>query len=194
MAMMLHTLVIDAGTITVVIASQSSQKISAVHKAFDEKFPHDTILYIPCKTDSLIPEQPVGFDCAMQGVYNRIQSIPTDLGEADYVVSIENYIEQSFVTQRWYDKGLILVQQSSQEIIMTTNPVFIPDIYIQLAQQMSTEISELGYSITVGTAIQKSFLDRSIDPQDWHREVEFGGVSRQQLLKEILDKVLRANE
>jgi len=191
---MLHVLVVDARTITVVIASQSFQKAAAVKESFDKKFPDDTLLYIPCKTDSCIPEQPVGFDCAVQGARNRMYSLPQALQKADYIVSIENYIEQSPVTQRWYDKGLIVIQHSSQEIVLTTKSVFIPDLYIQLAQQMSQVICECGYSTTVGAAIQQSFSDRSVDPRDWHREVEFGGVSRQQFLKDALDKALHADE
>lgn len=187
---MLHILTIDARTITVVIASQSPQKIAAVKESFDIKFPDDTLLYISHKTSSLIPEQPVGFDCALQGVRNRLHSLPQEVIAADYIVAIENYIEQSPDTQRWYDKGLIVLQEPSQEIVLTTKSVFIPDMYVQLAQQMSTEVSENGFSTTVGAAIQYSFPDRSIDPHDWHCEVEFGGVSRQQLLQDTLNKAL----
>ncbi len=192
--MMLHIFVIDARDITIVIASQSIQKIAAVKESFDEKFPDDTLLYISCKTDSLVSEQPVGFDSALQGARNRLYNLSEEILQADYIVSIENYIEQSPVTQRWYDKGLILLKQSSQEIILATKPVFIPDVYVQLAQQMSYEICECGYSTTVGAAIQQIFLDRPIDQHDWHREIEFGGVSRQELLKDALGKALYAEE
>ena len=119
--------------------------------------------------------------------------MPENLGAADYIVSIENYIEQSSVTQRWYDKGLILCKQASQEIILTTKSVLIPDMYVKLAQEMSTDVSERGFSVTVGQAIQQSFPDRCIDKHDWHCEVEFGGVSRQQLLKDSLGKALHAD-
>lgn len=183
-----------ARTITVVIASGSSQKIAAVKEAFTAKFPDDTIQYVSQKTSSLVPEQPVGRDSALQGARNRLHNLPEKSREAEYVVSIENYIEQSPVTQRWYDKGLVIVQHASQEMVMTTQSTFIPDSYVQLAQQMSSTISEGGYSTTVGVAIQQSFSDRIIDPSDWHRESEFGGVPRQQLLKDALDKILYAHE
>ena len=154
---MLHVVNSDARTITVTIASQSSQKIAAVKHAFDKRFPCDNVVYRSSKTCSNVPEQPVGYDVALQGVCNRVQSLPSQLTKADYVVSIENYIEQSPTTKRWYDKGLILVQQqSSSEIVLITKSVLIPDIYVQLAQQMSTEISELGYSTTVGTGLMKT--------------------------------------
>ncbi len=183
------TLILHAREITVVIASQSSQKILAVKQSFSETFPEDTIVYIAHATSSCVPAQPVGYDCALQGARNRLQNLPEELQQqADYIVSIENYIEQSAVTQCWYDIGLILVKQSSQEIIVMTSAVFIPEMYVQRAQQMSSEVSECGYSMTVGQAIQHSFLDKHVDPSDWHSEVEFGGVSRQQLLQDALSQ------
>lgn len=185
--MILSTLILDARTMTVVIASKSYQKISAVKEFFDEKFPDSEILYISHTSFSLIPEQPVGVDCALQGARNRLYSLPAELLEADFVVSIENYIEQSSETLCWYDTGLIVIKQPKKEIVVISKSTFIPDKYVQLAQQMSTQISGFGYSTTVGVAIQQSFIGRDIDPSDWHREPEFGGVSRQQLLKDALN-------
>lgn len=200
----LHSFAIQARTITVAIASNSSLKIAAVKTIFDHAFPEDTIEYSSHKTASLVPEQPIGIDAARQGVYNRLQCLPKEMLEADYVVSIENYIEQSCETQRWYDKGLILFKHAAQEIIITTQPTFVPEEYILHAQRMAQEISPLGYSVTIGKAIQEKIcclsndgsfsLERYIDPSDWHREHEFGGVSRQQLLQEAIFKALHAQE
>lgn len=193
--MMLHVVMIDAREITVVIASQSPQKIAAVQQAFCERFVQDTIRYIFCNTYSLVPAQPVGYDCALQGVWNRVHSLSEELQQVDYIVAIENYIEQSSTTQRWYDKGLVLVQEkSSPAIIVISKEVFIPEIYVELAREMSSDISELGYSTTVGQAIQQSFPDQCINPTDWHRESVFGGVSRQQLLQDTICKILHADE
>ena len=185
--MTLNTFIIHAHTMTVVIASKSYQKISAVKEFFNEKYPHHDILYISHTSFSLIPEQPVGVDCALQGARNRLYSLPAKLLEADFVISIENYIEQSSETQRWYDIGLIVIKQPKKETVVISKSTFIPDEYVQLAQQMSTQISGLGYSTTVGVAIQQSFAGRDVDPSDWHREPEFGGVSRQQILKDALN-------
>lgn len=191
--MLLHIVVLDARAITIVIASQSSQKIAAVKSAFEQKFADDDCVYLSYATYSGIPEQPIGHACALQGAYNRLRSVPKDI-EADYIVVIENYIEKSLATQRWYDKGLILVQHKSQEKVIETKPIFIPDVYVQLAQQLSQKICENGYTSTVGMAIQQSFHDRIIDPSNWHQEPEFGGVSRQELLQDALFKFLYADE
>lgn len=42
--------------------------------------------------------------------------------------------------------------------------------------------------------LQQSFPQRAIDAHDWHREVEFGGVSREKLLQDALYKALHADE
>jgi len=192
-SMMLNMLVVDARTIKVVVASQSLQKITAVKASFSKKFPDDELVYFLHKTFSGVPDQPVGAVSAMQGVRNRLDSLPKNM-VADYVVAIESYIEQSSSTHRWYDKGLVVIKQGSQEYIMESQSVFIPDEYVQLAQTISGSISEYGYSATVGMAIEKSFLDKNIDPNDWHKEVEFGNVSRQQILQDVLDKILHDEE
>jgi hypothetical protein len=123
-------------------------------------------------------------------------ALPKDLLQSDYIVAIENYIEQSPVTGRWYDKGLVLVkdQVAGKDIVLASQAVFIPEQYVVLAQQMSSEFSELGFSTTVGVAIKQSFPDRNIDPTDWHKEVEFGGVSRMQFLTDTLSKALYVDE
>lgn len=189
-----HMFVCYGRDISVVIASQSSQKIAAVQQAFSIKFPHDQITYRTCVSDSGIANQPVGYDCALQGVRNRFASVPQELLPADYVVAIENYIEQSPVTKRCYDKGLVLIKQGQQEMVLTTMPTYIPQEFVDLAQQLSDDVCESGYTTTVGCAIQYFFADRQIDPSDWHHEPEFGGVSRQQLLQDALRKILFADQ
>lgn len=186
----------------IVVASESRQKVEAVHAAFSERFAPDTIQIITYKTFSRIPEQPVGRDVALKGARNRLEGISNDvllLLAADYVVSIESYIEHYQDTSAWVDRGLIICKDLSQpqhEIVALTQPTFIPAHFVQLAQQMSgaESVTPEGYSITVGKAIQATFADRNIDPQDWHRETEFGGASRQQLLQNALFKMLHEQE
>jgi len=190
---MLYLFTIDARPINVVITSKSSQKVAAIKASFNQNFIHDDIFYFIYPTNSGIPEQPVGRDAAMQGIHNRLENLPKNI-EADYIIAIENYIEQSTTTDRWYDKGLIAIQQKTKTFIVTTKPVFIPDVYIKIAQQISDITCQLGYTTTVGKAIQQSFIDRNIDPTNWHQEPEFGGVSRQELLEDALHKALHAEE
>jgi len=184
-----------ARTFNIVVASQNAQKISAVQQAFAERFCNDTIELIACKSSSAIPEQPIGYQIALTGARNRIASTSDTLhAEADYVVAIENYIEKSAREDYWNDIGLVLIKdmRTSHETITLSQPVLIPNEYIEIAQEQSgaNGISADGFSVTVGNVISKSLLPRTIDPHDWHREPEFGGVSRQQLLQEALFKSL----
>jgi adenine phosphoribosyltransferase len=197
-AVCLYGGIIYARELNVIVASGSAHKIAAVREAFNAQFPADTIHLIPCKTSSGIPEQPLGRKVALKGARNRLNGIDSALvAQADYLISIENYIEQSPATSRWYDVGLVVFHDCahSQEMVLYTRSTFIPDQFIVLAHRMSgLDISDEGYGVTIGTAIQKSFGDRAIDPHDWHRETEFGGVSRQELLQEALFKALHAQE
>ncbi|MES2199428.1 MAG: DUF84 family protein [Chlamydiota bacterium] len=179
------------GAINVVIASKNGCKALAARKAFQEVFPNDEIEIMMCETTSGVKEQPVGQKIALKGAKNRINSLPQELlDKADYVVSIENYIEQDVASQKWQDIGLVLLKKrgEEEEVMALTREVTIPDQFVQLAKDLSSGVSEEGYSYTVGCAIEEYYADRHIDAHDWHREVEFGGVSRGQLLQEAILK------
>lgn len=187
---------ISADVLKVIVTSKSPQKTSAVLTAFEKKFPKDEILLLPYNGSSEIPEEPIGRDTALEGALNRIQHIPSDLlAECDYVVSIENFIE--YTSSSWYDLGLVLFQNlknSSENIIVLTQPTFVPTEYIELAKTISDSVTDKGLSTTIGKAIQKSLCQEEIDPQDWHKEKIFGGVSRSTLLEEALFKALHQEE
>jgi adenine phosphoribosyltransferase len=182
-------------TLRVLIASQCPQKIASIQKEFSERFCNDTIELISCKSSSSIPEQPVGYECALRGARNRIASVSTDLiADADYVVSIENYIEPSARQEFWNDIGLVLIkhQRTNQERITLSPATLIPVEYVSAAQAKagSEGISADGYAVSIGQTIHDSFAPRVIDPQDWHKESEFGGISRQELLEQAIFKGL----
>lgn len=189
---------LSARHVNVVVASRNSYKLEAVKMAFGQKFPNDSVECIGYDSVSSVPEQPMGKEAALQGVHNRIQSL-TEQGvvAADYVVAIENYIEQYLGSDVWCDRGLILVQEisnNSREIITVSQPTFIADTYIQQVKKQAAVVSDNGYSVTIGQVIQQSFPQRAIDAHDWHREVEFGGVSREKLLQDAVYKTLHAEE
>lgn len=191
-----------ADNIKVVVASQNPIKTSAVREAFQEQFPSDNIDIFEYKSESGIPEQPIGNLTAIRGANNRLQSVPQEvISSANYSVSVENYIEQTESKHTWNDIGLILVNDLSQtnaekEKIVLTQPVQIPEHFVNLAKELSpaSQITDEGYPITVGEAIQKCFKDKSVNPHDWHREPEFGGISRLRLIKEGVFKALNAKD
>jgi adenine phosphoribosyltransferase len=185
-----------ADSIKVVTTSKSSQKNLAVIEAFEKKFPNDEIILISYKSSSNVPEEPVGRDTALEGALHRIESLPFNfLAEGDYVVSIENFIE--FTDNGWQDLGLVIVknlQEPSKQIVTFTEATPVPTQYVDLAQEMSDLVTEKGFSVTVGAAIQRSFPLEVIDPQDWHKEKMFGNISRTILLEEALFKALRQED
>ena len=186
-----------AENIKVVVASKSEHKVLAVNRAFQEAFPDDEIELVPYETISSIPEQPIGKETALKGAKNRINSLPQEfLDGADYVVSIETYIEQHSHSEKWHDIGLLLCKTLSdlQEIVSLTREIPMPDQFVHLAKELSSEVTAEGYSCTVGCAIKHYYKDKNINARDWHSEAEFGGVSRSELLSDALCKALHQEE
>lgn len=180
----------------VAITTESEIKKTAVQASFQNRFPDEYIEILEFKTDSDIPEQPIGYDVALRGVHNRIANLPENaIDGVDYVVSIENYIEQS-QSGAWKDIGLLLVINNAthEELISKTKPTNFSVEYYKLAKKMSDSISHDGLSFTVGKAIAQAHPEITIDPSDWQQESEFGGISRVDLLKESLFKTLHADE
>ncbi|PIS03263.1 MAG: hypothetical protein COT85_00865 [Chlamydiae bacterium CG10_big_fil_rev_8_21_14_0_10_42_34] len=172
--------------IQVVVASKAAVKINAVKHAFQKRFPLDQIFVAGYSSDSAIPEQPVGREIALQGVLNRAKSLPLELVQmADFVVSIENFIE--LTEDGWCDVGLIGVNG----VYVFTKPTPIPSCFVEMAQEQSLLQGECpdGLMVTVGSVIQ-ALRGSAVDAQDWHKEVEFGGISRQDLLEEALFSAL----
>lgn len=182
-----------AETINVVIASKNEHKILAVSRVFQEEFPEATIELMTYEATSGIPEQPIFQKTALKGVRNRVNSLPQELlDKADYVVSIENYIEQDLVSQEWQDRGLVLLKkrENPMEILCLTQRVSLPNRFVELAKELSSEVSEEGYSCTVGHTIEEYYEGKHIDAHDWHHEAEFGGISRGELLREAICKAI----
>ncbi|MBS0628290.1 MAG: adenine phosphoribosyltransferase [Verrucomicrobia bacterium] len=186
-----------AENIKVVVTSKNEQKVLAVKKAFEDRFPNDEIELVSYKTASDIPEQPISEKTALEGVKNRLNNLPSEaLDTASYIVSIENYIKQDPFSQKWQDIGLVLCKKRSDTVdsIFSTQATPIPDQFIYLAKELSSEISEKGYSCTVGYAISQYYQNKEIDSHNWHEEPQFGGVSRKELLEEALFKALHQEE
>ncbi len=78
---------------------------------------------------------------------------------------------------------------------MITRKTEIPKQFVMIAQLLSSpeRISAEGYEMDDSKAIQKFYSERKVDPQDWHREEEFG-VSAEELLSEALFKGLYAEQ
>lgn len=192
------TSVLDAKTINIVIASDNQHKVAAVERAFTLQFPQETIQVFPYAVASGVPAQPIGSQVAECGARNRLSNLPTDIvHHADYVVALENFIEQ-VPSGSWCDKGLLIMQdmRMQRELVCCTAPTFFPTEYMLKARELSgiDGVHEGGFAVTVGEAIASSFIDREVDTHNWHQEPEFGGVSREQLLADCLYKMLNHDQ
>jgi len=73
----------------VVIASENPVKIEVAKQAFLSCFPNENFEYISVKSQSGIPDQPMGDEQTILGVKNRIEFIKSKYPEADYFVGQE---------------------------------------------------------------------------------------------------------
>ena len=171
--------------VSVLVTSENTIKVSAVKEVFESSFPDEKVVIHPCAAPSLISEQPFGISEGIKGACNRIDNLPNEIvDQFDYLVSIENYIDKE---GSWYDRAVIVIKskECDEKELYFTCKVEVPERFVEEAIQKG---------MTVGKIIQASITDRKIDPRDWHKEVEFGGVSRKELIKETLFKALHKNE
>lgn len=190
----------QAETIKVAVASASEVKTSAVYDAFDTHFKDSNIEVAPYRCPSGVPEQPIGIEVAIKGARNRISQIPEDIQvQSDYIVSIENTIEYIPEKKSWKDIGVVIMKKNHQqgkEVVTYSRATAIPMEFVHKAEESSKgeEVLDEGYSMTIGNVIKEAFPLRDIQADDWHREIEFGGVSRKNLLQEAVFKALHFEE
>ncbi len=176
------------GTLTVLVASENPLKCAAVKEVFQEHFTNEEITLLSCPSRSNVPEQPVGSVSAVKGARNRIESIPQNvLDRADYIVSIENFIEYD---GSWVDSGAVVIRNREKETVIFTKSVPLPQKYVERARSLSY-VDSKGYSITVGKVIQAAYGSRCPDAGDWHQMPEFGGISRKEFIKAALLRALQ---
>lgn len=194
------SLPVYAQTIKVAVATESPVKLLAVQEGFRQSFPNNSIELFTFKSPSLVPEQPIGETAGLKGARNRLQAVSEELlSSMDYLVSIESYVEYSEPLETWVDIGLVLVKSCAEpdlELIQLSAPTPFPQKYVKLAKNMSSSdrITQDGYPVTVGEAIEASIDFGKVDPKDWHREAQFGSVSRSYLLEEAVFKALHGKE
>lgn len=175
------------------VASLSPQKIGAARNAFEAAFPDDEIVISMRASGSGIPSQPYGKSAALRGAHNRVHAIAENGDqEADYIVAFENYIEQD-EEGKWIDRAVVVLKSKDTARIALSKGTEIPEHYVVYSQRNSKEVSEEGWSYTVGKAIAES-SETTIDPSDWHREAIFGGISRVDLLSEALFQAIHSDE
>lgn len=201
-----------ADVIVIGVASTKEVKIKPVREAFTEIFPNDTLQILPFKAGSDIADQPVGEQWGIQGTLNRIENAKREHAKnlaaavdapakpVQYWVAIENYIEPSKDdAQTWVDIGAVTLEnvRKNSTLIQLSKPVSLDALFAGLAfsQTPSDYVHKhSGFSVTSGKAIKHYYHDTQqieLDDGNWHAHPDFGGVSRAELLKEAVLKVVR---
>lgn len=183
----------NAATIKVAVASASEVKTRAVRDAFESHFYDSNVEVTSYQCHSGVPEQPVGIEAGIKGAKNRIDQLAKV--DVDYAVSIENTIEYTTEQESWYDIGVVMMKKNSRhanEVVTYSRKTPIPCEFLDKVKEGG--ICDEGYSLTVGSVIKETYPLRNIRSDDWHRELEFGGVSRKELIQEAVFKALHYEE
>lgn len=72
----------------VIIASENPVKVKVTEKAFALVYPNEEFEFVPVKSDSLVPDQPMGDETRI-GANNRLNFIKDKYPDADFWISQE---------------------------------------------------------------------------------------------------------
>lgn len=179
-----------AEPITVCVASKSPKKIKATLKAFEQAFGQGKIIIKAFEAASGVPNQPIGRDIGCLGAYNRLDSLHEP---ADYYVAFENFIAEE--NGHFVDRAAVVVKNinTNESFVGFSEAVEVSQLLVEEAKMASDSVSSDGFSCTVGQVIH-SHSNGLIDANDWHKELQFGGISRVDLLSEALYQTLHQKE
>ncbi len=159
----------------IVIASLSEIKIAACKEAFGEA----GNVFVAVKTESLVPEQPLG-DETILGAHNRIIHAMRLASAADIYLAIENglfydhgkYFDRAVVAKGFNKPGLPVTYEFSKA-------VEVPTIAVDEAQRIGFE------NTTVGKVLKDSgFTQQHDDPH-----LTLTGISRKDYIIEALHRL-----
>jgi adenine phosphoribosyltransferase len=179
-----------AEPITVCVASKSPKKIKACLKAFEQAFGHEKIIIKAFEAASGVPNQPIGRQVGCLGAFNRLDSL---VEPADYYVAFENFIEEE--NGRFFDRAAVVLKNlnTSESFLGFSEAVEVSKHLVEEAKMASDVVTLEGFSSTVGEIIH-SQSGGVVDANDWHKEPQFGGISRVNLLNEALFQTLHQKE
>ncbi len=95
---------------TVVIASENPVKVAVAKAVFTKVFPQESFTFIPMKSESGVPDQPVN-DETVTGARNRLTYCKQQYPEADYWISQEGGIHTE--GDRYFCRAVIAVADNA---------------------------------------------------------------------------------
>jgi adenine phosphoribosyltransferase len=192
------TSVMAEDLVTILLTSESQTKVEAAYMAFTEIFPDSEIHIVSKPGSSGIASQPISRESGLQGVYNRMND--TNYGQEsslDFILSIENFLEAERTNEgktMWKDTAAVLIKnvKNEKEQVGFSGSVAVLKTYVKKAENLSPTNDETGLDVTVGEVIASE--NASIDPKDWQKRDEFGGISRKDILAESIFKTFYSDD
>lgn len=165
--------------ITVIVASDKEIKISPVREAIQALFPSSSVHGIG--VHPRCASQPVGFEAASKAANSRVRTLREIHNIQGPVVIVENFIAE-IMPQKWYDLGLVLLDDNLKECQLETytQMVPVPTGIVQIAETETPSDyahKSTGYSVTIGSLMAKNL---ETDHSEW--QMALSGVSRRQMI------------
>lgn len=105
----------------VVVASENPVKVNVARRAFTLLYPGEEIEFVPMKSDSGVPDQPMDGETE-QGALNRLTFIRKTHPEADFWISQEGGLYRD--GERLYNRAWIMVSDKSGRIAKSSTALF----------------------------------------------------------------------
>jgi len=105
----------------VIIASENTVKVTVAKRAFSSVYPDDQFEFVPVKSDSGVPEQPMDGETE-QGALNRLVFIRERHPEADFWISQEGGLFED--SDDLYNRAWIVVCDQSGHISKSSTAQF----------------------------------------------------------------------
>ncbi len=157
--------------LTVHVASKSAVKKAAIERSIQDIFDPCVMKMVEHAVSSGISDQPVGYEETAKGASNRLDAIRKEVKEEknSILVSVENGIRYSEEESCFYDFVHVMLEKKGVIYQATKDCCQVPK---ELIDQV-----RLQKNMTWGDIAKKQGLVQSNN--DPHREILFGGVSRE---------------
>lgn len=165
--------------LNIYVASENITKLNTTYSVFKKQYPLLNIKVFGLKTNSNVPNQPVGIEQTKEGCKNRLifllNHVESNKLRHDFLVSIENGIKEpsiDFCCVNIYCNGTILTDVSD----LSDEVSFPKNFYNEsiLSEQ----------KITAGELIEKYY---GYPNGEWHQNF---GVSRKTQIENTITKIL----
>jgi len=109
----------------VIVASENPVKLEVAKQAFAKVFPDENFEFVAVKSESGVPDQPMGSEETRQGAHNRLKFIKQKHPDADFWISQEGGLSEE--EDRLFNRAWIVVEDKDNFIAeASTASFYIP--------------------------------------------------------------------